>query len=74
MTAKRKAEPGGEVETAAPASPKSSKATPVVKVIVRVEVSGSRNGQLWPAIGEVMELPADEAAQYLAAGYVELDK
>lgn len=42
-----------------------------MRVRVRATVSGSRNGEDWPEIGEVIDLPSDEAATYLAAGIVE---
>lgn len=30
-----------------------------------VQITGLRDGQEWPAIGEVVDLPAGEAAQHL---------
>jgi hypothetical protein len=38
---------------------------------MKADISGSRNGQLWPKRGEVMELPDDEAADLCAAGLAE---
>jgi hypothetical protein len=40
--------------------------------IVRVLITGTRNGEPWPAIGESIELPAQEAASYLLSGVVKL--
>lgn len=40
--------------------------------VVRVAISGLRNGEPWPAIGERMTLPVDEGEGYVLAGYVEL--
>ncbi len=42
-----------------------------MKVRMKVDVSGTRNGQEWPRRGQVMELPDDEAAQYCANGMAE---
>lgn len=42
-----------------------------MKVRMRVDVSGTRNGQEWPRRGQVMELPDDEAVQYCANGMAE---
>ena len=39
-----------------------------MKVRMKGDVSGSRNGVPWPARGEVMELPDDEGAQLCASG------
>lgn len=35
-----------------------------------VQISGTRNGQDWPPIKGLIDLPADEAKQYLAAGLI----
>jgi len=37
-----------------------------VKMVARI--SGTRNGEDWPAPGEVADVPADEAAALIAAG------
>jgi len=39
-----------------------------VKVRIRGDISGSRNGVPWPKRGETMELPDDEGAQLCASG------
>lgn len=41
-----------------------------VSVRVRLGISGLRNGESWPAPGELIVLPEDEAAAYLVAGIV----
>lgn len=41
------------------------------KYTMRVAISGTRNGADWPKPGEVVDLPEVEAADYLAAGFVE---
>lgn len=38
--------------------------------LVRVPISGTRNGQPWPAPGEVIDLPDSEALEYLNARYI----
>lgn len=43
-----------------------------VEVVMLIAVTGTRNGEKWPAIGESIALPADEAAQYIANGYARL--
>lgn len=42
-----------------------------MRVKMKVGLSGSRDGQAWPQIGEVIDLPDDEAVSYLNAGMVE---
>jgi hypothetical protein len=39
-----------------------------MKVTMRVQMSGTRDGVDWPAPGESISLPDDEAAQLLAQG------
>ncbi|MFI1767517.1 hypothetical protein ACH41H_36470 [Streptomyces sp. NPDC020800] len=39
-----------------------------MKVRIRGDISGSRDGVPWPKRGEVMELPDDEGAQLCASG------
>jgi hypothetical protein len=39
-----------------------------VKVVLNVTMSGSRNGEDWPAKGSVIDLPEAEAVDYLNAG------
>ncbi|MFG6277929.1 hypothetical protein [Microbacterium sp. 5K110] len=40
-----------------------------VAVRMLITISGSRDGEPWPAAGGVVTLPAAEAAQYIAIGY-----
>ena len=42
-----------------------------MKVRMKVQMSGTRNGEEWPAKGEVAELPTAEAAHYVASGIAE---
>lgn len=42
-----------------------------MKVKMRGAISGTRNGEPWPAIGGVVDLPADEAAVLCAQGMAE---
>lgn len=42
-----------------------------MQIRLKVQISGTRNGQDWPRRGSVIELPDDEAAQYCAAGMAE---
>lgn len=39
-----------------------------MKIIMKVAVSGSRDGERWPGKGEQVDLPPDEAADLIAAG------
>lgn len=39
-----------------------------MKVKLKVNLSGTRNGAEWPAVGGVVDLPDAEAAQMLASG------
>lgn len=38
-----------------------------MKVRLKVDISGTRNGQEWPRRGSVVDLPDDEAVQMCAA-------
>lgn len=40
---------------------------PKVEMIVRI--SGSRNGESWPEPGEVLDVPAEEAADLIGNGF-----
>lgn len=42
-----------------------------MKITMRVGITGTRDGQDWPAIGETIDLPADEANELVAAGLAE---
>lgn len=42
-----------------------------MKVRMKVQISGQRNGVEWPTRGSVIDLPDDEAAGYCAAGMAE---
>lgn len=44
----------------------------LVDVIVRVQVSGARNGADWPSPGSKWVLPRDEAEGYAAVGLVDI--
>jgi ribosomal protein L29 len=39
-----------------------------VRIKMKVAVSGARDGQPWPGIGGVVDLPDDEAQSYVTAG------
>ena len=40
----------------------------MAEVIMRARISGTRDGQEWPAPGQVLATTADEAAQLVEAG------
>lgn len=42
-----------------------------MKVRMKVEVSGTRNGQPWPPRGSVIDMPDVEAASYCSSGMAE---
>jgi hypothetical protein len=42
-----------------------------MKIRMRVEMSGTRNGRPWPAVGGAVEVPAEEGAAYCSAGLAE---
>ncbi|MBP2370228.1 hypothetical protein [Pseudonocardia parietis] len=42
-----------------------------MRVRMKVSVSGTRGGQLWPGIGEEIDLPDGEGADLCAAGLAE---
>ncbi|MFJ1765061.1 hypothetical protein ACIOD2_32370 [Amycolatopsis sp. NPDC088138] len=39
-----------------------------MRVTMKASVSGSRDGQSWPAIGETVDLPDEEAVHLCGAG------
>jgi len=39
-----------------------------MRVTMKASVSGSRDGKSWPAIGETVDLPDEEAANLCTAG------
>lgn len=39
-----------------------------MKIRLKVQISGTRNGQDWPRIGGVVDLPDEEAISYIASG------
>jgi len=45
-----------------------------MRVVMKVELSGTRNGQAWPKRGGTVDLPEGEAAQLCAAGMAETVK
>ncbi|MFD7860973.1 hypothetical protein [Streptomyces sp. NPDC059783] len=42
-----------------------------MRIRMKVAMSGLRNGQPWPAVGETTELPTAEAAHLCASGIAE---
>lgn len=40
-----------------------------MKVRMRVQITGTRNGVAWPAPGETMDLPDDEGARMCRRGF-----
>lgn len=42
-----------------------------MRVQMSVFISGTRDGEPWPEVGGVVDLPADEAADMIANGYAE---
>lgn len=40
-----------------------------MKVRMRITISGSRDGEAWPKVGEVVDLPDDEAVEMLQKGH-----
>ncbi|MEU0369103.1 hypothetical protein ABZ070_02365 [Streptomyces sp. NPDC006283] len=42
-----------------------------MKIRMKVQMSGTRNGQRWPEIGKVTDLPTVEAAHLVASGIAE---
>jgi hypothetical protein len=43
----------------------------MTKVRMSVSISGSRDGEPWPPVGDEVTLPDEEAASLVAAGYAE---
>jgi F0F1-type ATP synthase epsilon subunit len=43
-----------------------------MKIKMRVSITGTRDGQEWPAAGETIDLPADEATALVDAGIAEV--
>lgn len=81
MAAAKKTEPeapegiepeGTEAESTEPEAPEAAAVVleGEVEVIVALNITGLRNGEPWPAVGERITLPADEVATYLRTGIV----
>ncbi|KPC73717.1 hypothetical protein ADL26_13375 [Thermoactinomyces vulgaris] len=45
-----------------------------MRVTMKVDLSGTRNGEPWPRRGETVDLPDEEAAQLCASGMAETAK
>lgn len=45
-----------------------------MKIILLAEISGVRDGKPWPAVGEVVDLPDDEARVLIDNGIAEADE
>lgn len=58
------------------ASPDEGQVTEVdvtpVAVVMKLSITGTRDGEPWPPIGGTVELPADEADRFVRLGYAEL--
>ena len=46
----------------------------LVRMRMKMKISGTRNGVEWPDVGETIDLPLDEAEQYRKHGYCEVAK
>ncbi|MFF0117430.1 hypothetical protein [Streptomyces prasinus] len=42
-----------------------------MKIRMKVQISGTRNGEDWPTVGEVTDLPTGEAQHLVASGVAE---
>lgn len=42
-----------------------------MKIKMKMQLTGTRNGERWPAVGEVKTLPDGEAAELCASGLAE---
>jgi hypothetical protein len=42
-----------------------------VKVLMKIQITGTRDGVAWPPPGETKTLPDDEGARLCARGYAE---
>lgn len=45
-----------------------------MRIVMRVQITGTRNGADWPAPGGVIDLPSEEAAALCASGLAETAK
>ncbi|GGZ28455.1 hypothetical protein GCM10010387_22400 [Streptomyces inusitatus] len=45
-----------------------------MRVRMKVQISGTRDGQLWPERGQTIDLPDSEAALLIATGIAEHDQ
>lgn len=41
-------------------------------VAMRIAISGTRDGEPWPRVGDTIDLPADEAERLVRLGYADL--
>jgi hypothetical protein len=42
-----------------------------MRIVMREQISGTRNEQPWPPVGEEIDLPDDEAAELVERGVAE---
>lgn len=40
-----------------------------MKVRMNIQITGTRDGKPWPAVGKTVDLPKAEADRYIAQGY-----
>ena len=69
MSAQRSKAASATPDAAEQAAAEQAAAEGEVRVQMLVAISGTRNGEKWPAVGEAFSLPAEEAAGYIANGY-----
>ncbi|CAH0248390.1 hypothetical protein [Microbacterium sp. Bi128] len=63
-------DPAAQTPAAAPAAEPEPPTEPAtLDVVMLVSLSGLRDGEPWPAAGESIALPVDEAEGYIANGY-----
>jgi hypothetical protein len=51
----------------------ATKADDTADVYMKITISGTRDGEPWPAAGEKATLPAAEAAELVAAGHASVE-
>jgi hypothetical protein len=42
-----------------------------VKIVMKMVIGGTRDGDTWPAVGETMVVPDEEGASLCALGYAD---
>lgn len=61
-----------ETETETEPEPEPEPVEGELTIVMKIAITGTRNGEPWPAVGGEISLPAEEAERYVQLGYAHL--